>query len=60
MMILEGNVILKSVKIAHKLIKKPDGQLQETLKGLSLVCSSVNYLLSVTGNDQANFHFKAL
>lgn len=37
MMILEGNVILKSVRIFHKLVKKPDGQLQQTPQGLSLV-----------------------
>lgn len=44
MMILEGNIILKSVRIAHKLVKNPDGQLQQTLNGLSLVGSSVKYL----------------
>lgn len=60
MMILEGNIILKSVRIAHKLVRKPDGQLQQNLKGLSLVCSSVNYLPLVTRKDQASFQLKVL
>lgn len=44
MVILEGNIVLKCVRIAHKLVKNPDGQLQQTLSGLSLVCSSLMHL----------------